>query len=335
MSLIKAIARNVVLPISVKVGIDKYFLNKTTKNCCIINFHGVRKANNNTFNNRHIEEKEFDKIILYLSKNYNIVPLSQLFVLYRSKTKVHKKTIALTFDDGYKNNFDIALPILKKYNAPATFYIITKGLLNKDFLVWPDIIDIIKKHHKDDITLNDYLFKQPTFYNDDVKSELLNYLKTCGFKTEELVKNLSSKFNYVDVEKNNSPELTLLITKQNFIKYINEPLIEYGSHTHTHFNLEYLNTEETTIELNDSKQILEDVLGKKISSIAFPDGSYTNETNKIALSLGYTDLVAVDYKFNENNTNLNLLSRFTISNSTTFESNILRLAKTFDKYGFN
>ncbi len=333
MNILKKIARKLILPLSVGVGLDKYYLKKSNTNCAIINFHGVRKNNNITFNNRHIEVKEFEKIISYLNKKYNITSLSELFEIHRNKTKTSKKTIALTFDDGYKNNFDIALPILKKYNTPATFYIITKGL-NEDFLVWPDIIDIIKKYHKSDITVNNYVFKHPTFYCNEVNSELLNYLKTCGTKTEELVKTLNANFDYVTTEKQNQPELCKLITKEDFVKYANESLIEYGSHTHTHFNLEYLNDEDTRIELLESKKILEDIIGKKVTSLAFPDGSYTNQTNKIALELGYNNLVAVEYKFNENNTNLNLLSRFTISNSTTFESNMLRLAKDFDKYGF-
>lgn len=334
MSLSKKIARKFVLPGMVFLGLDKYFLKKTDKNCCIINFHGVRKTSLNVFNNRHIPEAEFEKIIKYLSVNYKIVSLKEIFEIHRSKKKCSKKTIALTFDDGYKNNFDIAFPILKKYNVPATFYLISKGLVNKDFLVWPDIIDLIKKNINEDVMVEGRVFKYPAFYDQENEIELLNYLKTLGDRTENVVLDLYKKYPTVKKEIEKVPELVQLIDKEGLKKHIDESLLEFGSHTHTHFNLEYLSELKCVEELNLSRSLIEGITGRKLVSIAYPDGSYTNETNRIALAEGYTNIVAVEYKFNENNNNPNLLSRFTISNSTTFESNMIRLAKTFDKYGF-
>jgi len=335
MSITKNIARKAVLPILLSLKLDKYFLRKTKKNCCIVNFHGVRNSDQNIFNNRHLPASEFEKTIKYLKETYNIVSLKDIFTIYRDNIPTKKRTIALTFDDGYINNFDIALPILKRNNVPATFYLISKGLLDPDFFVWPDLVDIITKYHKEDIKINEFTFSPPAFYNEELKLSLLNYLKTCGDHTENRVAELSTKLNYHLGIIKESPELIELIRKDYFLKFINEPLIEYGSHTHSHFNLEYLDENKAESELKESKKIIENLTGKEVTSIAFPDGSYTKETISIALEAGYKNLVAVDYKFKENNSNPNLLSRFTVSNSTTFESNVLRLAKDFDKYGFN
>lgn len=335
MSITKIIARKIVLPISLALKLDKFILKRAVRSCCIVNFHGVRKLNSGIFNNRHIPVNEFEKIIKYLKRHYDIVPLSEIFTIHREKKLLKRKTISLTFDDGYENNFAIALPVLKKYNVPATFYIITKGLIDQNYYVWPDFIDIIKSRHKEDIELNGYIFKYPTFYSNHLKLDILNYLKTCGDKTESIASELSSELNYHSEIIRNSPELIALIRAKDLAIYKNEPLIEYGSHTHSHFNLEHLNNDKCGSELKESKQIIENIVGKEVISLAFPDGSYTNETIEIANRTGYKNLVAVDYKYNETNTLPNLLSRFTISNSTTFESNAIRLAQQFDKYGFN
>lgn len=333
MSLSKKIIRKIILPFVINIKADKIILKKAKKSCCIINFHGVRKHNESIFNNRHIPITEFEKIIAYLKENFEIVSLSEIFKIHREKRTLSKKTIAITFDDGYFNNFEHALPILKKYNSPATFYIISKGLTQKDFIVWPDAIDLIKKYNKTALTVNGHTFSPPTYININVKSELINYLKTTGNQAESLAQSIFNGEAKKQVE--NLKELMSLIDSESIKRYISEPLLEFGSHTHSHFCLEYLDKTVLIEELKRSKELIETITNRRVISLAFPDGSYNSDTLAEAERLGYTNLVAVDYHFNENNKIPNLLSRFTISNSTTFESNVLRLAKQFDKYGFN
>jgi len=62
----------------------------------------------------------------------------------------------------------------------------------------------------------------------------------------------------------------------------------FGSHTITHRPLAELNTEEATTELTKSKLDLEEILGKSVKFIAYPCGSYTAETIKIAHEAGYS-----------------------------------------------
>lgn len=332
MGLLKKIVRQFVLPMALNVKLDKYFIKKTNKSCCIINFHGVRKQNTGIFNNRHLQVSEFEKMIVYLKANYKIIPLSELFDLHRTKRKIECKTIALTFDDGYLNNFEIAFPILKKHNVPATFYLITKGLLQSDFIVWPDLIDLVKKFDSSDITIEGHKFPSPSYHNDQLGSEVINFLKTKGEMAENLSKEVFT--NKAKQQVDNVGEFIKLVDAETIKPYVKESLLEFGSHTHTHYCLEYLNSETLKNELQLSQKIIQDITGQKVVSLAFPDGSYNQETLSKAKDCGYTDLVAVNYKFSENNKNPNLLSRFTISNSTTYESNALRLAKEFDVFGF-
>ncbi|PBQ31147.1 hypothetical protein CNR22_05000 [Sphingobacteriaceae bacterium] len=334
MRLSKKIARNFVLPAALAFGIDKYFLGKSKTSCCILNFHGVRKNNNAVFNNRHMPVSEFEKVIVYIKKNFDIVPLSEIFEIHRAKRKVSRKTLALTFDDGYENNFNIALPVLKKHNVPATFYIISKSLVEDNYLAWPDMIDIIKKNHKEDIVVKNYVFKFPSFYNEALKLDLPAYLKTLGEHTETLASELLDRFGYKTKELNASPELLRLIKGKELANYANESLIEFGAHSHSHFNMEFLNKEAAVEEFKLSKELIEATIGKDVITFAFPDGSYSKETVELAKDQGYLNIAAVGYRHNENNSDPNLLARFTISNSTTYESNVLRLSKQFDLYGF-
>ncbi len=335
MSPFKTIARKLVFPLVVNVlKAHKIILSSSKKKCLIVNFHGVTNVEDFKFNNRHLNVKEFEKLLIYFKENFEIVRLSELFVLKETNKQPSKKTIALTFDDGYTNNFTHALPLLKKHNIPATFYLISRGLTDNEYYVWPDIIDLIQREVKANIVLDVGTFKYPGFFCYELKMSLVDFLKSAGTKREKYIFELSLKYPVYKQIAEKYPQLIEVIRKDSFAEYANEPLIEYGSHTHTHYNLEYLTDEECERELMQSKIIISDCAGKYPISLAFPDGSYSKRTIDIAFKSGYKNLTAVDYKFNENNSVPGILSRFTISNSTTAESNIIRLARQFDKYGF-
>ncbi len=334
MSIVKTLSRKLLFPTLVGMGVDKLLLAKNKKQQIIINFHGVSNIKGKRFNNRHLDSVEFEKLILYLKERYAIIPLKELFENYRSQKKVPKKTIAITFDDGYINNFTVALPILKKHNVPATFYLITESLENKEFYVWPDVIDLIQKHTKEDIKLTVGTFKYPGFYCDTLKLSLTDLMKQSGSEREKHLNEIKQKYPIYISEAAKEPELIKMIHKTELENYKDEPLIEYGSHTHLHYNLEHLNSEDCFKEVSVSKHIIEKIIKKPVLSLAFPDGSYNETTIVNSKKAGYENIVAVTYKLNENNKDPYILSRFTVSNSTTSESNLLRLAVDFDKFGF-
>jgi len=73
------------------------------------------------------------------SHHYNVLSLENVVTLMKNKKKIPAKTIAITFDDGYKDNYIYAFPILKKYNLPATIFIIVNEVGRPDRLSWQDI----------------------------------------------------------------------------------------------------------------------------------------------------------------------------------------------------
>lgn len=59
-------------------------------------------------------------------KKYNVMSLGKLIDHIRSHTKPPPGSIVLTFDDGYKNNYEVAFPVLKSLKFTATFFIVTE-----------------------------------------------------------------------------------------------------------------------------------------------------------------------------------------------------------------
>ena len=79
------------------------------------------------------------------ARHYNVIPLESLAALIKDRRKIPPKTIAITFDDGYKNVYTHAFPILKKYNLAATIFLIVNeiGRPQRDRLEWSEIEEML------------------------------------------------------------------------------------------------------------------------------------------------------------------------------------------------
>jgi peptidoglycan/xylan/chitin deacetylase (PgdA/CDA1 family) len=73
--------------------------------------------------------------------NYNVIRLEDLADLIK-KGKVPYKTIAVTFDDGYENNYTKAYPVLKELGIPATIFISPALIGREGYLTWSQVIEM-------------------------------------------------------------------------------------------------------------------------------------------------------------------------------------------------
>ncbi len=89
----------------------------------ILMYHMIRDPIKGAkFNSLRVSPNMFEKQLCYLSENdWHFFTMSELVTL---KDQLPEKSIALTFDDGYQDNFINALPLLKKYKAKATIYLV-------------------------------------------------------------------------------------------------------------------------------------------------------------------------------------------------------------------
>mgnify|MGYP001588498893 CR=1 FL=1 len=82
----------------------------------------------------------FQKQMAFLKKNHiNVLALDSLGAYLDGRNKIPGKAVVLTFDDGYKDNYTYAFPILKKYKFPATIFIIVSEVGRPDRLSWEEI----------------------------------------------------------------------------------------------------------------------------------------------------------------------------------------------------
>jgi peptidoglycan/xylan/chitin deacetylase (PgdA/CDA1 family) len=73
-----------------------------------------------------VREDAFEAQMAFLEKNgYRVIPLDGLFEFLKGKRPLPRKSVVITFDDGWRSMYDIAYPILKRYGYPATLFVFT------------------------------------------------------------------------------------------------------------------------------------------------------------------------------------------------------------------
>jgi peptidoglycan/xylan/chitin deacetylase (PgdA/CDA1 family) len=112
----------------------------------VLTYHSVSNLDLNY--NKNIKLDYFVNNLNYFSDKFEFISLNKILSNITSEKSVNGIKVAITFDDGYLNNFREAVPILKQYNIPATFFInidfIEKGYGDKKFMNWDQITEISK-----------------------------------------------------------------------------------------------------------------------------------------------------------------------------------------------
>lgn len=302
------------------LGIDKLLQLKSKNTLVNVMYHGVTTQNSCFFSPRHVVVNDFEKEIRYFRKNFEIISIDEAFQRIRNCQGFTKKTITISFDDGFANNLNVALPILEKYDIPVTFFVSGICVENDgNCVLWPEIIAALK-----------YFFKNPSLYSDKDFADLTNKIKAMPYQERDtFLYDLDKKHQILDKIHTLPEEIWQLLDKNQLIKMSKSKIVTIGSHGYNHYNLGQIEKDSAKFELEHSKKLLESAIQKEVKHIAYPDGNYDETVKNIAESAGYEGQMAVKYRLPNDKTDNRILDRFGISATTTYESNILFLSKSF------
>lgn len=275
----------------------------------ILVFHGIDKIGETKYNSRFISQTYFEELIIYFKQNYHLISIEDF---YQKKFKKNVMNIALTFDDGYLNNFKYAIPILEKYQVPASFYITT--IHKKKVFLWPDFLDLISFYtEKKEVLFDGKKFKKNSkkeFYSD--QTTLKNYCKELNFEKLDLLFDLFQE-DWEQIKEKSLEDYWKLMSKEEIKKTAINPMFKIGSHSLTHANLAAIPIEVAKAEILKSKKILEDEFQIPIEEFAFPFGTYTSELVEYCKEIKFSRILSVDYHSEKDKKDSFLKERFVIN----------------------
>ncbi|WP_185974299.1 polysaccharide deacetylase family protein [Litoribacter populi] len=249
-----------------------------------------------------VSERNFDAQMKWLARNCKVISTAEMVENLKTG-KVKSRTIALTFDDGYQDNYLLAKPILEKYNLPATFFISDKCLEERTGFWW-DELEEIALHSK---TLPASFRSSDTFMELGEEATIINgywrsnqqyYAMDPVNKRSELYLKLWEEFSpleYKDQEsrlsqikswaKVTETSVEKCMTREQLKEMGQNDLFTIGAHTHSHPALSSHHYEYQYKEILQNLNYIEASIGRRPKFLAYPSGKYNEDTLNVVKEL--------------------------------------------------
>lgn len=252
----------------------------------------------------------FEQLIRMLTANFELIGLAEA-VDRAAASRLSGPSISITFDDGYADNYRVALPILEAFGAPATFFV-ASGFIDGGRM-WNDtIIETVRR-----LAPGPHEFDLP----DDTVLELSDWdsRRRAAAAVITAWKHLppAERQSRVDRLARRTPDLPdgLMMTTGQLRALAATPGATVGGHTRSHPILASLSPGEARDEIEGGKRDLEMLLQRDLTLFAYPNGrrdrDYHAEHAELARQAGFTAAVATDWGTLDAATDRFAIPRFT------------------------
>jgi peptidoglycan/xylan/chitin deacetylase (PgdA/CDA1 family) len=234
---------------------------------------------------KEIAEQTFS----YLRQHYNLISLNDFIEACENndQTKIPRKALIITFDDGHIRNYEM-LPVIKKLKIPVTIFLCA-SIINTNRHYW-------------------FKYKNASIPPSHLKvlsnQDRLKVLGEVGFKQDKDF-DLPHALN-----KNQVEEMRGFVNLQ--------------SHTLFHPCLPKCNDSEAREEIFKSKELLSYEYGLKINALSYPNGDYSDRDIRLSKEAGYKCAITVDFGFNTIHTDLFKLKRLSVNDTADINELIVK-----------
>ena len=234
----------------------------------------------------------FEQQIRFLKKHFKLVSLTQGMDYLQQGISDDKPWVSITIDDGFQDNYIYAWPVLRRYNVPATIFLVT-DFIDNNRPPWPtQLTEILERTPKQTMEIP----FRANLKNLAKRSLVLRQLKEdWSFLVPlERFEKLDTLRSHLKIdEETRYPALTW-----DQIKEMHSTGICFGSHTIYHSILPKMNNQITKREIQDSRQRIEEQLQEPCQVFSYPDGKYSDVAKNILKAENFQIAISQDSGIN-------------------------------------
>jgi peptidoglycan/xylan/chitin deacetylase (PgdA/CDA1 family) len=277
----------------------------------VLIFHRVRAQPDALFP-EELTAEGFAAVCGWLSRWFNVLPLDEAVERLRDG-RLPARAAALSFDDGYADNHDVALPVLRRAGLPCTFFV-SSGFIDGGRM-WNDtVIEALRHTRAATLALDDVLPGVGTLpcstagERRAAAEQVIGHVKY--LEPDERLARVESVARRAEVEL---PTDLMLTSAQ--LRALRKAGMQIGAHTVSHPILARLPAEQARHEIVEGRRHLEDVLGEAVSLFAYPNGKpdtdYQAETVALVREAGFRAAFSTAWGVARAGADLMQLPRFT------------------------
>jgi len=246
---------------------------------------------------RETDPRGFAEQIAMIKAHSTIVSLADVRASLKTRRRLPPNAVMLAFDDGYVDCHEVALPILKKASAPATFFVPTAYPDSGKMFWWDRIALLLKRCRARSISLR---YPLPITLDlektkDQVKRSLLKIVKHTPRLDLARFMDALERATEVSIDAAEEKEISAkTIMSWQKIRSLRDAGMTIASHSHAHRVLTNLSPAEALADLCASKRLLTEVLNEDVKTIAYPigyrlTGPYLRAVMDARFDLGFTN----------------------------------------------
>lgn len=254
---------------------DKMLRRKTEAGVglIVLAYHNVVKEEKNfEFSGMEVEARIFKEQMKYLKKYFDFISLEHAMNYLDTTPEKIKNKVVITFDDGYLDNFEVAAPILKKYNIPATIFVTTEPIKNKS-QIWGNAIWTVVTVSKKKVFQIEGVGQVNISTTKDKKravGRLKKKIKNFSLeKRDSLLSEIYEDLKALDKKENKS---RFKMMTENQVKEISWLGVSIENHTASHPVVSCLNQKELEKEIDDANTFIKKCTGRESRYFAYPYG---------------------------------------------------------------
>jgi peptidoglycan/xylan/chitin deacetylase (PgdA/CDA1 family) len=295
------------------LGIARLLRKSKTDTVTVLNLHRISEERDYFYD--PMKPETFFLIVDYCCKHYTLTSFENI----NRPTK--KPKLILSFDDGYYDFIDIALPYLIKKGLPSNHNVVNE-CVNKNTPIWTHRLNKLFSTLKELNITEDYDISEHCQYSGNwIKyyMKFFNFLLSVDkIKRDKILDQLLSRYGVKCESK--------MMNWQDLI-YCSRNGVEIGSHSYHHDSLGTItNIADYQVEISFSIKEISEKIKSPVQIFALPNGQYNSGTIDYIKTTGIKHLLLVDDQVNKSisiNNQLNLISRIGLNDSGYFE-NILK-----------